>query len=304
MAVRRVDGAIAVRSHPDTRGRSSLWERPLLRGLRAIGIALPLGLRALSEAVSLRSGSTERPRGWSARAHGVATIASALAFAFALFGFVPAWVGSHAPAHGPLAHAVEPLARVVMFLAYLAAVGRLREVKRVFAYHGAEHQVVAAHEFGVAVDATVARNFSRFHPRCGTTFVVLVAVLEGVLHALVPLPTGAATRAIELPLAVMLSYELLQLATGHCDRWWARALLAPGKALQRLTTGPPDQSQLEVACAALHAVLSLAPSEDQDEQQDDEDQNQDSPADVHVASSRSVRRSVSSRPPSETTPLR
>jgi uncharacterized protein YqhQ len=180
--------------------------------------------------------------------------------------------------------------RTATIVAYIAGIGLLPDVRRVFAYHGAEHQVVSAHEFGVRVDASVARSFSRFHSRCGTTFVILLAILEGVVHTVAPLPSSPLIRIVELPIAIMVAYELLQLTVGRADRWWARVVLAPGRALQRLTTRSPDQPQLEVACAALAAVLHL---EDQDQQQDDENQDEQSTADVHGASSLEVDCSVS-----------
>jgi uncharacterized protein YqhQ len=296
VAVRRLDGSIAVAQHV-RRAPRALWSRPMLRGLHAVAGALPLGMRAMARADRLRHVVPPPPPTLRARLWFLVSFACAVALAAALFGWLPAWTASTIGSGTALDHTVEPLTRTAMIVAYIVAVGLLPEVRRVFAYHGAEHQVVAAHEMGITVDATSARNFSRFHPRCGTTFVLLVALLEGVLHAAVPLPSSALVRLVEVPLAIALAYELLHLAIASPDRAWARVVLAPGRGLQRLTTRPPDHGQLEVACAALTAVLRL---EDQDQQQDDQDQDDNSTADVHRASLRTGDPSVSAKRRAET----
>jgi uncharacterized protein YqhQ len=282
VAVRRDDGEIAVASYPNIRRPRRVWSRPFVRGLHSLATALPLGMRSMSVADQMRHASprprpTVRQRVWFA-----VSLAAAVAFAALLFGMVPTWAGSWLSRHAHMGHAAEPAVRTALIVAYVAAVGMLADVRRVFAYHGAEHQVVAAHEFGTHVDAASARSFSRFHPRCGTTFVLLVALMDGVLRAVMPLPSGALFRAVQVPLAITIAYELLQVAVGSPRRPWSRLILAPGRALQRLTTRAPDHGQLEVACAALGAVLRL---EDQDQQQDDQDQDENASADVHGPSS-------------------
>jgi uncharacterized protein YqhQ len=296
VAVRRPDGSIAVADEL-RRAPARFWTRPLLRGLHAVGGALPLGMRAMARADQLRHLTAPPPPTVRARLWFLCSLGFAIALAAALFGWLPAWTASTVGGGPALDHTVEPLVRTAMIVAYIVAVGLLPEVRRVFAYHGAEHQVVAAHEMGISVDAVSARNFSRFHPRCGTTFVLLVALLEGLLHAAVPLPSSALVRLVEVPLAIALAYELLHLAISSPGRMWARVVLAPGRGLQRLTTRPPDHGQLEVACAALAAVLRL---EDQDQQQDDQDQDDNSTADVHRASLRKGHPSVSAMRRAET----
>jgi uncharacterized protein YqhQ len=286
VAVRRVDGEIAVASHPAESRPHRIWRLPLVRGLHAIGTALPLGLRSMDAADRLRRVVPRPEPTMRQRLTFLLSLAGALTVAAVLFGFLPTWAGAHVAKLPGLGHAGEPIVRTAVIVAYIAAIGCLADVRGVFAYHGAEHQVVAAHEFGARVDAVSARNFSRFHPRCGTSFVLLVAVVDGLLDATIPMPAGAAFRLLQVPLAIMVAYELLQLALRAPQRVWARALLVPGRALQRLTTRTPDHGQLEVACAALDAVLVLGArrSEDEDEQQDDQDQNEQSTADVHDSS--------------------
>jgi len=286
LAVRRTDGTIAVSTERFRTPRRRLATRPFVRGLAALAGALPLGLRSLALAAQLRHPTPPPPPTLRARVWGTISLVVAIAFAAGLFGLLPATLASTVDADGALGRAVEPGLRTIAIVGYIAAIGLLPDVRRVFAYHGAEHQVVTAHEGGAAVSATVARRHSRFHPRCGTTFVLLVALTEGIVHALGVLPSSPIVRLVELPVAIMVAYEVLYLATAHRDRWWARVVLAPGRALQRLTTRPPDEQQLEVGCAALHALLQLErSSEDQDQQQDDQDQSDETAADVHGISS-------------------
>jgi uncharacterized protein YqhQ len=282
VAVRRADGTIACAAHPARARPARLTRVPFVRGLWAIGLALPLGLRSMRTAVQLRhDGPLPQPTRLR-RLVDLGSLVFALAFAVALFGVAPS-TAAHAVGEGFAATATEPLVRIATIVGYIAAVGLLPDVRRVFAYHGAEHQVVAAHEFGVKVSAVTARNFSRFHPRCGSTFILIVALFDGVLDLIVPgsLLPWSLTRVVQLPVGIMLAYELLQLATNHTGRWWARIAVAPGAWLQRLTTRGPDDGQLEVASAALHAVLQL---EDEQQQQDDEDEDYDSSTDVHGSS--------------------
>jgi uncharacterized protein YqhQ len=302
VAVRRVDGEIAVASHPDRRRARSVWHKPFVRGLHAIATAVPLGMRSMDIADQIRRTEPRPAPTTRQRAAFLFSLAGAIGFAVVLFGVLPAWAGGWLADAARLGHAGEPLVRTAVIVAYVAAVGRLADVRDVFAYHGAEHQVVAAHEFGAAVDAVSARNFPRFHPRCGTSFVLLVAVIDGLVEAVIPAPSGPAFRLLQLPIAIMLAYEVLQLALRAPRRAWSRAVLAPGRALQRLTTRAPDHGQLEVACAALDAVLLLGTRslEDQNEQQDDQDQNEQSTTDVHHASSVRVTKGFSEPAAAET----
>jgi uncharacterized protein YqhQ len=296
LAVRRTDGTIAISTQRAARGRGGFARRPFVRGLAAVGDAFVLGLRTLNAAVLLRHPIAPPPPTARARVWGTISLLGAVAFAAALFGFLPTVIASNFD--GTAGHVAEPLTRTAAIVTYIAAVGLLPEVRRVFGYHGAEHQVVSAYEAsapGSAVSAPHAAAHSRFHPRCGTTFIVLVALVEGLVHALPMLPASPMARAVEVPLAIMLAYEAVYLATNHRRRWWARIVLAPGRALQRLTTRPPDLGQLEVGCAALDALLLLecgTRSEDQDQQQDYQQKNDKSTTDVHGSSSSEVACSV------------
>jgi uncharacterized protein YqhQ len=281
VAVRRPDGTIVVTEHPVANPPHGFWQKPFVRGLHTLVTAMPLGMRAMRWAVAQLQPAPVALRPRRTRANNAVSLLAGIVIAALLFGLLPAYLAGVFSSGDLAGRVVEPLFRTLTIVAYIAAIGLLPEVRRVFAYHGAEHQVVAAHEHGVMVTPSSASGFPRFHSRCGTTFVIIVALLDGLLHALSPrhTPLGVGLRLAQLPIAIMLAYELLYAAVERPHRRWARCVLAPGRALQRLTTRSPDREQLEVACAALDAVLQL---EDQDEQQDDEQQDDESTPDIHA----------------------
>jgi uncharacterized protein YqhQ len=150
--------------------------------------------------------------------------------------------------------------RVSIFLAYLWAVSRMRELRRVFEYHGAEHKTISCYEAGLELTPENARRFSRLHPRCGTSFMLIVMVVATVVFA--PLGTPAwywlfASRIVGIPLVAGLAFEVIKWMGRNRSKRWARALMAPGMKLQLLTTREPGLGQLAVAIAALEAVLAV-----------------------------------------------
>jgi uncharacterized protein YqhQ len=156
-----------------------------------------------------------------------------------------------------LSNVAEGLIRLAMFLGYLLLIGRVPEIQRVFAYHGAEHKTINAFEAGAPLTVEGVRPCSVQHPRCGTGFLLVVAVLCIVVFAFLgrpPLPLRLASRVLLIPLVAALAYELLRLGANHYHRATVRALLRPSLALQRLTTREPEDSQLEVAIRAFTAV--------------------------------------------------
>jgi len=155
---------------------------------------------------------------------------------------------------------IEGVLRTAIFLGYLLLLSRLRDLRRVFEYHGAEHKTIACYEAGRELTPTNAATFSRLHPRCGTSFLLIVMIVAIFVFAPIGLPALywlVLTRVLGIPLIAGISFEIIKFAARHRDRSWVRALMAPGMALQRLTTREPDQSQLAVAIAALRAVLDV-----------------------------------------------
>jgi uncharacterized protein YqhQ len=258
VAVRRTDGTIAV-SAGEAPSWSQRWSLvPFARGIAALGESLSLGVRAL---------------GWSAQVSGradpnrplrvVPTAALAVVLAAGLFFVLPAAVARLVVGAGASAGWVEAVARLSIFLGYLAAVGRLPDVARVFAYHGAEHMAVSAHEAGGPLDVASARRYGTRHPRCGTTFMLVVVV--GAAFATValgdlPWAKLVASRLLLVPVMAAIAYEILRAATALQRFAAVRVVLAPGLALQALTTRQPDDDQLEVALVALREALAPAPA--------------------------------------------
>jgi uncharacterized protein YqhQ len=257
VAVRRADGGIDLRVE-DVPGWCGRYEKiPVVRGVAALVEAFAIGLRGLTWSVEQATAGTERPVTLPSMARTVA-----LALTIVLTGFVvfPASLGRLAGgSHGLVVTAVEGAVRLCVLLGYLAAVGRRADVRRIFAYHGAEHRAVATYEAGAPLTPEAARAFGTRHLRCGTTFLLLVVVVALVVHAVVGSPGWAllvTSRLVAVPLVAGLAYELLRAAARGAERSRVvRLAMAPGLALQALTTREPDDGQVEVALAALVAVL-------------------------------------------------
>ena len=155
---------------------------------------------------------------------------------------------------------IEKLVRITIFLAYLALISRMPDLQRVFEYHGAEHKTISCYEAGEELTPENAQRYSRFHPRCGTSFLLLVMIVAIVVFA----PLGKLdwhwlfiSRVVGIPIVAGLAFELIKWFGKNRTKRWARALMWPGIQLQRLTTREPDLSQLAVAIAALEAVLAV-----------------------------------------------
>jgi uncharacterized protein YqhQ len=189
------------------------------------------------------------------------TLLVSLGFAVALFFLTPLalvgaasrWLGS-----GWLSLVAEGVVRLVLLLAYLWLIGRMKSVRRVFEYHGAEHKAINTFEAGLPLDIANVRLASRVHTRCGTGFLLIVMVVSIFVFALVgepSLPLRVLSRVVLIPVVAAIAYELMRLGAANYRHRVVRWLLAPGLALQGLTTRQPDDSQIECAVAALERVL-------------------------------------------------
>jgi uncharacterized protein YqhQ len=245
VAVRMPTGEIAVRSDPlPTWGRR--WKPvPIVRGVVGVAQALPIGFRAMR---------------WS-RVKGLGTptggLRALLRIAGALFALlvVPPWVTDRLVGelhNNWVSVVVDNLMTVAALVAFSALTGRLSDLRMLFEYHGAEHKVVAAHEAGVPMTPATVSPFSTRHVRCGTSLLVVIAVVAAVA-AVLELPA-----IVAVPLVIGIAVELQGRAAANLRRPWVRALVRPGLALQRLTTREPSAEQLEVAIAAFHAVTTSA----------------------------------------------
>lgn len=259
IAVRRPGGDIAVTTQTLSSLYTGRWrQRPLARGIIMLAETFTLGMRALMYSAKVAIGEEEdMPRGAMAGAVVVAVL-----FAVGLFFVLPYLLGrllGPQSASTLVIHLIEGGLRLAVFAAYLLLVGRWSEVARVFAYHGAEHKVVNAHEAGAALEPEAVRRFSTAHKRCGTSFMLLVLVIAIPVFALIgrpPIWAALPMRLALLPVIAAMSYELIRLGGSHPHHPLVRLILAPGMVIQAMTTRQPDDKQIEVAVAAMKGVLA------------------------------------------------
>jgi len=260
VAVRRPDGDILV----DARNISSLGERfpvlrrPVLRGVVALVEALTLGIQVLTFSANQSVGEEEEEL---SKGEMALTIVLAVGLAILLFIIIPTTAAHFMRTYlaGFWQSLAEGLLRIVIFLLYIITISRIRDIQRVFQYHGAEHKVIHAYEAGEDLTVANAQRHTTLHPRCGTAFLLIVMVLTILVYSLLP-PMGIwariGSRILLLPLVAGLGYEILKLSSRNLQRPLIRALIAPGLWLQRLTTREPGDDQVEVAISALQAVLA------------------------------------------------
>ena len=257
-------GEIAVQTFPFSSAlrRHRVLRLPLLRGVVALGGSLAIGLRALNISANAQIGGVEEGEGLSG-ATWIGALIVSFVFAIGLFFVLPVGLVSLVKSQlhsSTLFWLIEGVLRTAIFLGYLVLLSRLRDLRRVFEYHGAEHKTIACHEAGQELTPENAAAFSRLHPRCGTSFLLIVMVVAIFVFAPIGLPAWywlLATRVLGVPLIAGISFEIIKFAARHRDRAVVRALMAPGLALQRLTTREPDHAQLAVAIAALRSVLEI-----------------------------------------------
>jgi uncharacterized protein YqhQ len=262
-------GGIAVQTFPFSSAlrRHRFLRLPLLRGVVALGGSLAIGLRALNISANAQLAPPPSAEGEGGDALSGAAWIGALvisfAFAIGLFFVVPVGIVSLIKSQlhsATLFWLIEGVVRTVIFLGYLLLLSRMRDLRRVFEYHGAEHKTIACHEAGRELTPENAAGFSRLHPRCGTSFLLIVMIVAIFAFAPIGLPAWywlVATRILGVPVIAGVSFEIIKFAARHRDQTWVRVLMAPGLALQRLTTREPDHSQLAVAIAALRSVLEI-----------------------------------------------
>jgi uncharacterized protein YqhQ len=262
VAVRKPDGDIAQVSKPIVSPMTQHWalRLPVVRGVVALGESLAIGFRALaiSANYAAQEEGDEEVATELSRGQLIFAFAIAIGFALLLFKVGPAlltdWIGIQA---GWFV-IVEGAIRVGVFVAYLALISLLPDLRRVFMYHAAEHKAINAYEAGEELEPQVVQKYSLIHPRCGTAFLLWVMVIAIFVFAFFGRPTWywlIATRILLLPVIAGIAYELIRFAGRHQDNRLLMTLLAPGLWLQRLTTREPTLDQLEVSIRALREVL-------------------------------------------------
>ncbi len=265
VAVRRPSGEIALRKDKlillSDRWPFLNW--PFLRGTVTLFGTLVLGIRALNYSAQQALEEDDEEIGPWAMA---LTLAAAFGLAVFLFLLLPLWVTRWLESHflwvtGQWAfNAVDGVLRLVVFFLYLVAITMAKDVRRIFQYHGAEHMSIYAMEAGEDLTVESARKYSPMHPRCGTSFLLIVMLLSIVVFAQIPqawpLWAKAVSRIVLIPVIAGISYETLKLGDRYRDVAIFRLLVFPGLAMQRLTTRVPTDDQIEVALVALKEALS------------------------------------------------
>jgi uncharacterized protein YqhQ len=242
--------------------KGRLREMPLVRGIIVLVETLVLGTRALLHSAQVAAAEEGEEKIPAALLWG--TVAVSLALGVVLFVMVPLFATRYLIDpyidSALLSNVFEGLIRIGIFIAYLKLISLMPDIRRVFAYHGAEHKVVNAYEAGVPLEVEAVKNYSTAHARCGTAFLFIVLILAIFVFALVGQPTlwiRILSRIALIPVIAVIGYEIMKFGAAHIDNKIVRVLLAPGLLLQAITTREPDDSQLEAAISALSEVLEI-----------------------------------------------
>jgi uncharacterized protein YqhQ len=237
--------------------RHKVLRLPFLRGIVALFETLYIGVKGLyfSANASLEEEEKLDPK------EIVFALVVALALAIFLFSVLPFFLTTFLNFGGIVFNVAEGIIRLAILVLYLASISLVGEFKRVLQYHGAEHTAINAYEAGVGLNVSNAEKFSRFHPRCGTSFIFIVALVSILFYSIMP-DSGffmrLAYRVLLIPVIAAVSYEVLKLSDRYKKSRIMKALLAPGLGLQYLTTRKPDEKMIEVALEAVKKVNSLA----------------------------------------------
>ena len=260
-AVRQSDGEMVIDTQPLPSISTGRMRRiPLIRGVIALIEAMVLGIKSLlySANVSMEKEGEKIPGGlvWG-------IVAGSLAFAVAFFFIAPLFLARLLDPYiqsSIIFHLIEGFIRLGFFIAYLRLITLAPDIKRVFAYHGAEHKAVNAYEAGVPLEVEAVKKYSTVHVRCGTSFLFAVLIIAIIVFAVIGRPSVQVmvlSRIALVPLIAALGYEVTYFGARHNKNSLVRAFLAPGLWLQELTTREPDDSQLEVALSALRKAVEI-----------------------------------------------
>ena len=270
IAVRRPGGEIVVKREPmpPLSERYPIVKLPILRGAVALFTSLVLGIKALNfsanEAMVEEEDGTGEVKKEELTSWALAgTMIVAFAFGIGLFFFLPLYLTKLlVPLIGDnniVFNLVDGLIRVAVFLLYIWSIARMKDIQRVFQYHGAEHKTIFAFENGEMLSLDNVKKYSRLHPRCGTSFLLIVMLVSIGVFSLIPkawpFAWKALSRVVLLPLIAGISYEFLKWSAKHDQHPLVKLVIAPGLALQRLTTREPDDDQLEVAIRSVQEAL-------------------------------------------------
>jgi uncharacterized protein YqhQ len=237
-----------------------VYRLPVIRGIVALAESLTIGFKALGISANAQMPEDEEEIG---KGTWTGTVVFAIVFAVGLFFLLPAFLANLArdELHNGFYFVVaEKILRISIFIGYLWLIAQMKDLQRVFQYHGAEHKTISCYEAGLDLTPENAQRFSRLHPRCGTSFLLIVMIVAIFVFAPLGRPDWYVlfiSRIVGIPIVAGLAFELIKLFGRHRTKRWARIMMWPGMQLQKLTTREPDLSQLAVAIAALEAVLAV-----------------------------------------------
>ena len=260
MAVRRPNGEVALHTEPlKALFTGRLRRIPLLRGVIVLVEMLTLGTRALIRSANM---AVEEKEGESIPAPLVwGTLAFSMTLAIGIFVvlpiFIQTWLDPYISSDF-LSNFIEGIIRLSMFLLYLSGIGLIPDIRRVFAYHGAEHMTIHAHEDEAPLEVASVQRYSTAHARCGTAFLLLVVVISIMVFSALGRPDlwlRIVSRIALMPVIAVIAYEIVRFHGAHPKNWFLRIVLSPSLALQALTTRKPDDSQIEVAICALNEAI-------------------------------------------------
>jgi len=260
VSMREPNGEITTRSFPlkSVLQRYKVLRLPVLRGVAAMWESLAIGYKALQIATNVQLGEDEEELSTAAW---VGAMVLSLVLAVGLFFVIPVGLTSlikDSLNSSLLFWLVEGVLRTAIFFAYLLLLAKVPDLRRVFEYHGAEHKTIACYEGGSEMTPENAERYSRLHPRCGTSFLLIVMVIAIFMFAPIGLPAWywlVLSRILGVPLIAGLSFEAIRWFGRNRTKRWVRGLMWPGLQLQRLTTREPDHDQLAVAIVAMKTVI-------------------------------------------------
>lgn len=265
VAVRNPKGEINLKT-VETKEPPKIFKMCLVRGVIALFQALYIGIKAIEYSGTVAfEGENEKAPGPLSMAF---SIGAAFLLAVGLFIVLPLYltklvgmVSQGVAQQSILFNLVDGLLRVGIFLLYVFTIGMWREMRRIYEYHGAEHKVIYAYEAGEALTVENARKYRPYHPRCGTSFLLIVMVISILIFSLIPqhwpFIWKAGARIVLMPVIAGISYEILRYSAKMKDSSIMGLITLPGLLLQRLTVREPDEAQIEVALAAVEAVLAM-----------------------------------------------
>ena len=266
-AVRKSNGEIVYKKTFFSDKRTKFTKIPFIRGAVVLFDSLVMGIKELTFSANQ---SEENEEEQLSNSEAVFTTVISLALGIGLFMVLPSVVSSFIFKTNRIhANLLEALLRLTFFLIYIWGISFSKDVKRVFQYHGAEHKTIFTYENGGELTADNAKKYTTLHPRCGTSFLLIVMLTAIIVFSLMdfilPVPKTLlgriglkiVLRIGLMPLIAGISYELQRYSSNHLDKWWVKLLASPGLALQKITTKEPDKSQLEVAVVAMKAALGM-----------------------------------------------